>query len=56
MNPYNYRLYVGPMVMQAIAEKLPNNGKNQAKTSPSAPTSKQKVYPNYKLPRDMKPQ
>jgi len=56
MNPYNYRLYVGPMVMKAIADKLPNNGKNAKKTSPSAPASKQNVYPSYKLPREMKPQ
>lgn len=56
MNPYNYRLYVAPMVMNSIAEKLPNNGKNKKKASPSAPSSKQNVYPDYKLPRDMKPQ
>ena len=56
MNTYNYRLYVGPMVMNAIAEKLPNNGKEKQETLPGAPTSKQNVYPSYKLPRDMKPQ
>lgn len=56
MNPYNFRLYVCPMVMKAIAEKLPNNGKSKKKTVPSAPTSKQNVYPSYKLPREMKPQ
>jgi len=55
MSPYNYRLYVGPLVMKAIADKLPNNGKNNKNTSPSKPASKQNVYPSYKLPRDMKP-
>jgi len=56
MNPYNYRLYIGPMVMKAIAEKLPNNGKSKQETLPSAPASKQNVYPSYKLPRELKPQ
>lgn len=56
MNPYNYRLYVAPMVMKAIAEKLPNNGKSDKPNVPSAPNSKQNVYPSYKLPREMKPQ
>lgn len=56
MNPYNYRLYVAPMVMKSIAEKLPNNGKSNKPNVPSAPNSKQNVYPSYKLPREMKPQ
>lgn len=56
MNPYNYRLYVAPMVMKSIAEKLPNDGKSKKENSPSAPNSKQNVYPSYKLPREMKPQ
>lgn len=56
MNPYNYRLYVAPMVMKSIAEKLPNNGKAKTENMPSAPNSKQHIYPSYKLPREMKPQ